>query len=676
MRADALAEVRRGLHERLLRRVDADELARVSRAERRVRVREEALQILRDEGHILPQGALTRVVNDVSDAVVGLGPIEFLLKDPEITEVMVNGPDDVYVERKGRIEKVVGRLFEGEEAVFHVIERIVAPLGLRVDGSSPWVDARLPDGSRVHAIVPPLSLCGPVLNVRKFAAVGITPQALVANGTLGPRMLGFLSACVRGRANIVISGGTSSGKTTLLGVLTSFVPTGERIVTIEDAAELRIAKPHVIGLESRPPNVEGRGEVTVRDLVRNALRMRPDRIVVGEVRGGEALDMLQAMNTGHDGSLSTAHANSARHLLWRLETMALMSDVVLPVEHVRKQVGAAVDVVVHMARLRDGRRVVFEVATVDGVRDGEPVLTGVFGFVPRLGTGGRFMCSGQEPELAATLRARGEHVPEAWFASGPDLATSAEGVRRWRLRSRPSWPPVRSCSRVSRAVPSAGVPCWPPSVSPVRSRRGTSPSGGGRRREVLSTGSRAGERPDARTCSRVSSPTRSRRSRPVHVRACPCRRRSRSRPSRCRSRWVARSGQSSTGHGSGSPLEEALDGWVAAITVPDVRLVAGVLRLHRRAGGALAPVLEGLARTLRERRAAVREVRSLTAQARLSGAILGLLPIGFFGFLWLTSSRDMAIAVGSPLGRTAIAGGLVLQAAAFVWIRRLLRVEP
>ncbi len=428
MSADVLADVRRGLHERLLRRIDAQELVRISRAERRVRVREEALRILRDEGHILPQGALTRVVNDVSDAVVGLGPIEFLLKDPEVTEVMVNGPDDVYVERKGRIEKVEDRLFEGEEAVLHVIERIVAPLGLRVDGSSPWVDARLPDGSRVHAIVPPLSLCGPVLNVRKFAVVGLTPQDLVATGTLGPRMLHFLGACVRGRANIVISGGTSSGKTTLLGVLTSYVPTGERIVTIEDAAELRIAKPHVIGLESRPPNVEGRGEVTVRDLVRNALRMRPDRIVVGEVRGGEALDMLQAMNTGHDGSLSTAHANSARHLLWRLETMALMSDVVLPVEHVREQVAAAVDVVVHMARLRDGRRVVFQVVTVDGIRDGEPEITEVFSFAPRLEPAGSFVCTGHEPVLAATLRARGERVPVDWFASGRDRSVTSEGV--------------------------------------------------------------------------------------------------------------------------------------------------------------------------------------------------------------------------------------------------------
>jgi len=419
--SDALLDVRRDLHRRLLRRVDARALEQVPRAERRLRVREEALAVLREERHILPQGALARVVNEVSDAVVGLGPIEFLLKDPDVTEVMVNGADDVYVEREGRIERVGDRLFEGEEAVYHLIERIVAPLGLRVDGSSPWVDARLPDGSRVHAIVPPLSLRGPVLNVRTFRSVPLTPQQLVDNGTLGPRMLAFLAACVRGRANVMISGGASSGKTTLLGVLASFVSEGERLITIEDAAELKIAKPHVIGLEARPASLEGSGEVTVRDLVRNALRMRPDRIIVGEVRGGEALDMLQAMNTGHDGSLSTAHANSARHLLWRLETMALMSDVQLPVAHVRAQVAAGIDLVVHMARLRSGRRVVFQIATVDGLdQHGEPVVTEIFGFRPRLGREGSFVRTGATPALAELLERRGQDVPADWFERGVD----------------------------------------------------------------------------------------------------------------------------------------------------------------------------------------------------------------------------------------------------------------
>jgi pilus assembly protein CpaF len=430
MRTDALVEVRRGLHESLLRRVDARGLEEVSRTERRLRVREEALAILREERHILPRGVLAKVINEVSDAVVGLGPIEFLLKDPDVTEVMVNGPDDVYVERKGRLERAPDGLFEGEEAVLHVIERIVAPLGLRVDESSPWVDARLSDGSRVHAIIPPLSLCGPTLNIRKFSPVPFTPEELLALGALGPRMLGFLAACVRGRANVVVSGGTSSGKTTLLGVLSSYIRDEERLVTIEDAAELRLAKPHVVSLEARPANIEGKGEVTVRDLVRNALRMRPDRIIVGEVRGGEALDMLQAMNTGHDGSLSTAHANSPRHLLWRLETMAMMSDVELPVAHVREQVASAIDVVAHMARLRDGRRVVLEVATVEGVRDGEPIVTPLFGFRPRNGAHGGFDSAGVVPELGHELLDRGAEVPDEIFAPGPDGDASATGGPR------------------------------------------------------------------------------------------------------------------------------------------------------------------------------------------------------------------------------------------------------
>jgi pilus assembly protein CpaF len=428
MRADALMEVRRGLHERLLGRVDARGLEEVSRTERRLRVREEALAILREERHILPRGVLTKVINEVSDAVVGLGPIEFLLKDPEVTEVMVNGPDDVYVERKGRLEKVTDGLFEGEEAVLHVIERIVAPLGLRVDESSPWVDARLSDGSRVHAIIPPLSLCGPTLNIRKFSPVPFTPEELLARRALGPRALRFLAACVRGRANVIVSGGTSSGKTTLLGVLSTFVPDGERLVTIEDAAELRLVKPHVVSLEARPANVEGKGEVTVRDLVRNALRMRPDRIIVGEVRGGEAIDMLQAMNTGHDGSLSTAHANSPRHLLWRLETMAMMSDVGLPVGHVRAQVASAIDVITHMARLPSGRRVVLEVATVDGIHEEQPVLTPLFRFRPRLGTHGLFESTGVVPDLAIQLADVGEDLPEGLFAPGPDGGTFEVGI--------------------------------------------------------------------------------------------------------------------------------------------------------------------------------------------------------------------------------------------------------
>ena len=417
--ADALAGVRSQLRDQLRERVGAQGLATAPRTERRLRVREEALGLLRERGVILPQRDLARVVNEVSDEVVGFGPIEFLLKDPSVTEVMVNGPDDVFVEREGRIERVPDRLFEGEEPILHLIERIVGPLGLRVDGSSPWVDARLPDGSRVHAIVPPLSLRGPALTIRTFSPVPLQADELVASGTVGPRALRFLEACVRGRANIVISGGAGSGKTTLLGVLAGSIPDEERLITIEDAAELRLAKPHVVSLEARPANVEGRGEVTVRDLVRNALRMRPDRIIVGEVRGGEALDMLQAMNTGHEGSLSTAHANSARHLLWRLETMAMMSDVDLPVAHIRSQVASALDVVVQLARLRDGRRLIWEVAVIEGTRRSEPVVEPVFRFRARAGSSGRFEATGLVPSIADVLRDRG-HSVEGLFTAGSD----------------------------------------------------------------------------------------------------------------------------------------------------------------------------------------------------------------------------------------------------------------
>ncbi len=385
-----------------------------------MRVREEALTLMRENGALLPQRDLARVVNEVSDEVVGFGPIEFLLKDPDVTEVMVNGPDDVYVEREGRIEKVEDRLFEGEESVLHLIERIVGPLGLRVDQASPWVDARLPGGSRVHAIVPPLSLRGPVLTIRTFAPVPLSGEDIVRNGCIGPRAMRFLSSCVRGRANLIVSGGAGSGKTTLLGILSSFIPEDERLITIEDAAELRLDRPHVVSLEARPPNVEGRGQVTVRDLVRNALRMRPDRIIVGEVRGGEALDMLQAMNTGHDGSLSTAHANSCRHLLWRLETMAMMSDVELPAAHIRNQVASAIDVVVQLARLRDGRRVVWEIASIEGTYRGEPVVSPLYRFRGREGDIGEFHATGSVPRVADVLFDRGEDVGDWLFEEGPD----------------------------------------------------------------------------------------------------------------------------------------------------------------------------------------------------------------------------------------------------------------
>jgi pilus assembly protein CpaF len=303
-------------------------------------------------------------------------------------------------------------LFEGEEAVYHLIERIVGPLGLRVDESSPFVDARLPDGSRFHAIVPPLSLCGPVLTVRKFGIVRLGPEDLIRLGTATESMMEFLDTCVRGRANLIVSGGAASGKTTLLGVLSSFIPRGERLITIEDAAELRLAQPHVVRLEARPPSVEGRGMVTVRDLVRNALRMRPDRILVGEVRGGEALDMLQAMNTGHEGCMSTAHANSPQDLMHRLETMALMSDVDLPVSHVREQIASTIDLVLHMVRLPGGRRVLSRLASIERLAEGRPLLKDVFVFRGHP-AGGAFDATGHIPVIAKRRGALPSTTPGA-----------------------------------------------------------------------------------------------------------------------------------------------------------------------------------------------------------------------------------------------------------------------
>lgn len=344
----------------------------------------------------------TRLVEDLVDDVIGLGPLEPLLADPGITEIMVNGATQLFVERGGRIE-ALDAAFASDAHLRRVIDRIVSPLGRRIDEASPLVDARLPDGSRVNAIIPPLSVDGPALTIRKFSREVLSIEDLVSSGAATPAVAEFLHAAVATGLNVVISGGTGTGKTTLLNILSGFVPFDERIVTIEDAVELRLLQDHVVRLESRPPNLEGAGEVTVRDLVRNALRMRPDRIVVGEVRGSEALDMLQAMNTGHDGSLSTVHCNSPRDALSRLETMVLMAGLDLPSRAIREQIAAAIDLIVHVRRWRDGHRGISQVTEVGGLEgttittsdlyvvDGERRLvpTGVRpGCAPRLGEAG------------------------------------------------------------------------------------------------------------------------------------------------------------------------------------------------------------------------------------------------------------------------------------------------
>jgi pilus assembly protein CpaF len=322
----------------------------------------------------------SRLVEGMVHDVTGFGPLEPLLADPTITEVMVNGPDHIYIERKGKIERV-DSAFLNDQHVLRVIERIITPLGRRIDESSPRVDARLPDGSRVNAVIEPLSLVGPVITVRKFSKTPYTVADLVRFGTATPEMFDFLRACIEARLNVFVSGGTGSGKTTTLNVLSSFIPEDERIVTIEDAAELQLRQDHVITLEARPPNLEGEGEITIRSLVRNAMHMRPDRVIVGECRAGEALDMLQAMTTGHDGSLSTGHANTPKDMLRRLETMVLMTGYQMPLRAIREQVASAVDLIVHTARLKDGSRKVVNITEIYGVEDDEILTHDIFSFV-------------------------------------------------------------------------------------------------------------------------------------------------------------------------------------------------------------------------------------------------------------------------------------------------------
>ncbi|MEN9593999.1 MAG: hypothetical protein RLY23_482, partial [Actinomycetota bacterium] len=318
-----------------------------------------------------------RIVAEICDDVLGYGAIERFLADPEITEVMVNSLDSIYVERAGRLVRTNAR-YVSEEHLRQVIERIVSKVGRRIDESSPMVDARLPDGSRVNAVIPPLSIDGPVLTIRKFSEKAYSLHDLAGMRALTEQMIDLLRACVEGRLNILVSGGTGTGKTTMLNALSQFIPNGDRVVTIEDAAELRLVQNHVVRMESRPPNIEGKGEISIRDLVRNALRMRPDRIIVGEVRGAEALDMLQAMNTGHEGSLSTLHANSPRDALSRLETMVLMGGVDLPVRAIREQAASAIDLVIHVSRLRDGTRRITQVAEVNGMEGERLLLTDLF----------------------------------------------------------------------------------------------------------------------------------------------------------------------------------------------------------------------------------------------------------------------------------------------------------
>lgn len=388
------------------------------------KVKEKLQELIDAESTPLSHTDKKDIVDDVTDNVLGYGPIERFLNDPEITEVMVNNPETIYIERFGKIYPTDAR-FLNKAHLRRVIDKIVGQVGRRVDETVPMVDARLPDGSRVNAIINPLALNGPMLTIRKFARDPYMVEDLVEFGTMTSKIAQFLAACVSGRLNIIVSGGTGTGKTTTLNVISSFISNDERIVTIEDAAELQLHQEHVLRLESRPPNIEGKGQVTIRDLVRNSLRMRPDRIIVGEARGGEALDMLQAMNTGHDGSLSTVHANSPRDVLSRLETMVLMAGMDLPVRAIREQIASAIDVIIHQTRLKDGSRRITHITEVQGMEGDVITLQDIFVFDFSMGVDedgrfqGRIKATGIRPKFTERLLDLGINLPADIFELEP-----------------------------------------------------------------------------------------------------------------------------------------------------------------------------------------------------------------------------------------------------------------
>jgi pilus assembly protein CpaF len=414
-----------------------------------------------------------RLVEELVGEIGGLGPLDPLLADESITEIMVNGPTHLYIERKGKIQRV-DSYFLNNEHVLRIIDRIITPLGRRIDASSPRVDARLPDGSRVNAVIEPLSLVGPVITVRKFPAKPVTVDDLIRFGTATPEMFDFLRACIEARLNVFVSGGTGSGKTTTLNVLSSFIPEEERIVTIEDAAELQLRQIHKITLEARPANLEGEGEITIRDLLRNALHMRPDRIIVGECRSGEALDMLHAMTTGHDGSLSTGHANTPSDMLRRLETMILMTGYELPLRAIREQIASAVDLIVHTARLRDGSRKIVNITEVYGIDDDEILLQDIFAFnqtgIHEGRVEGSLDPTGIRPTFMNKFKSSGVTLPPGEFGIPPEDPNAPRkahsGKGRWGVESNGQADEVRPTVGLGRAVTAGGM-VYVSSMGPV-----------------------------------------------------------------------------------------------------------------------------------------------------------------------------------------------------------------
>lgn len=426
-KSDTMQELKLAVHRRIVDEMTPEEQQILVRGEE---AREQIKNIisvysgreLATSAYTLTRGERLQLVDDISNELLGLGPLEPLLQNDSITEVMVNGPKQIFIEQKGKLKLTDVRFYDNSH-LMNIIERILTPLGRRVDESSPLVDARLADGSRVNIIIPPLSLVGPTVTIRKFSKKALSIEDLILFGTLSEDMALFLDACVKARLNILVSGGTGSGKTTTLNVLSSFIPHTDRIVTIEDAAELRLQQTHVVTLESRPANLEGHGAITIRDLVRNSLRMRPDRIIVGEVRSGEALDMLQAMNTGHDGSLTTAHANTPRDVVSRLETMVLMAGMELPVRAVRTQISSAIDLIIQQSRIRDGSRKITYITEVQGMEGDTIVLQDLFRYVQEeideYGKSvGHFESLGLMPNFMDKFKMNGVELPPTFFTSG------------------------------------------------------------------------------------------------------------------------------------------------------------------------------------------------------------------------------------------------------------------
>jgi pilus assembly protein CpaF len=417
---DAYADLKSRIQNKLLAELEPTlDLSRTE--ELRAMIEEKFDAVLAEDHIVLSRLERQRLFEQIVAEILGYGPLEPLLRDDTITEIMVNGPKKIYIERNGKIERT-NVVFEDNEHLMRIIERIVAPLGRRVDESMPYVDARLPDGSRVNIVIPPISLIGPVVTIRKFYRTPLTVEDLIRLGSATPEVMEFLKACVQARINIVVSGGTGSGKTTLLNILSGFIPEGERIITIENAAELQLRQEHVVTLETRPPNIEGKGEITMRDLVINALRMRPDRIIVGECRGGEAFDMLQAMNTGHEGSMTTIHANSPRDALARLENMVLMAGTDLPHRAIREQIAMAIDLIVQTARMRDGSRKIVSLTEIQGLEGEVITTTELFKFEHYGMEGGkivgRLVPTGIRPRFIDRLEEAGIRLPPSIFGIG------------------------------------------------------------------------------------------------------------------------------------------------------------------------------------------------------------------------------------------------------------------